>query len=92
MIVIHFVFIFCSFPFFFFFFFFQCRLYAAVILMMNNYKLVKLAILVESDPMAPFLIATTPRCRGGRYIIVLCVKQSGIKHHILSFWYDSTWD
>ena len=27
---------------------------------------VKLATLVEGDPKAPFSIATTPRCRGGR--------------------------
>ena len=30
---------------------------------------VKLATLVEGDPKAPFLIATTPRCREGRYSI-----------------------
>ena len=30
---------------------------------------VKLATIVESDPKAPFSIATTPRCRGGRYSI-----------------------
>ena len=29
-------------------------------------KLVKLATIVEGDPKAPFSIATTPRCRGGR--------------------------
>ena len=29
---------------------------------------VKLATLVESDPKAPFSIATTPRYRGGRYL------------------------
>ena len=28
---------------------------------------VKLATLVEGDQKAPFSIATTPRCRGGRY-------------------------
>ena len=28
---------------------------------------VKLATVVEGDPKAPFSIATTPRCRGGRY-------------------------
>ena len=28
---------------------------------------VKLATIVEGDPKAPFSIATTPRCRGGRY-------------------------
>ena len=30
---------------------------------------VKLATIVEDDPKAPFSIATTPRCRGGRYSI-----------------------
>ena len=57
------------------------------------------------DPKAPFTIATTPRCRGGCYAfpwiallypwsvpIMLCVKQGGIKYHLLSLWYDSTWD
>ncbi len=28
---------------------------------------IKLATVVEGDPKAPFSIATTPRCRGGRY-------------------------
>ena len=26
------------------------------------------------------------------YLIMLCVKQGGIKYHFLSFWYDLTWD
>ena len=30
---------------------------------------IKLATIVEGDPKAPFSIATTPRCRGGRYSI-----------------------
>ena len=30
---------------------------------------VKLATIVEGDPKAPFSIATTQRCRGGRYSI-----------------------
>ena len=30
---------------------------------------VKLATLVKGDSMATFSIATTPRCRGGRYSI-----------------------
>ena len=30
---------------------------------------VKLATIVEGDPKIPFSIATTPRCRGGRYSI-----------------------
>ena len=29
----------------------------------------ELATIVEGDPKAPFSIATTPRCRGGRYSI-----------------------
>ena len=27
----------------------------------------KLVTIVKGDPKAPFSIATTPRCRGGRY-------------------------
>ena len=66
---------------------------------------VKLATIVEGNPKAPFSIATTPMCRGGRYsfpgllyftldpyLIMLSVKQGGIKYHFLSLWYDSTWD
>ena len=34
-----------------------------------NKSKVKLATIVEGDPKAPFSIATTPRCRGGRYSI-----------------------
>ena len=26
------------------------------------------------------------------YLIMLSVKQDGIKYHFLSFWYDLTWD
>ena len=68
-------------------------------------KKVKLATIVEGDPKAFFSIATTPRCRGGRYsfprlllftldpyLIMLSVKQGDIKYHFLSLWYDSTWD
>ena len=56
-----------------------------------------LATLLEGDPHAPFSIATPPRCRGGAtsfpgllhftldpYLIVLSVKQGGIKYHFLS--------
>ena len=55
---------------------------------------IKLMTLVKGDPKAPFSIATTPRCRGGRYsfpgllhftldayLIMLSVKQGGIKYH-----------
>ena len=68
-------------------------------------KLKKLATIVEGNPKAPFLIATTPMCRGGHYsfpgllcftldpyLIMLSVKQGGIKYHFLSLWYDATWD
>ena len=62
--------------------------------------------LVDSDPKAPFSIATTPICREGlfsfpwiapgftldTYLIMLSIKQGGIKYHFLSLWYDSTWD
>ena len=64
-----------------------------------------MATIVEGNPKAPFSIATTPRCRGGRYsfpgllyftldpyLIMLSVEQGGIKYHFLSLWYDSTWD
>ena len=64
-----------------------------------------MATIVEGNPKAPFSIATTPRCKGGRYsflellyftldpyLIMLSVKQGGIKYHFLSLWYDSTWD
>ena len=56
---------------------------------------------VQSDPKAPLAIATTPRSRGGRdpfpgllhftldaYLIMLSVKQGGIKHQYFSLWYD----
>ena len=40
-------------------------LYSHIDINNNN----KLATIVEGDPKAPFSIATTPRCRGGRYSI-----------------------
>ena len=61
--------------------------------------------LVDSDQKAPFSIATTPRCRKDAisspgllhftldpYLIMLNVKQGGIKNHILSLSSDTTWD
>ena len=36
---------------------------------MQDSQSVKLATLVEGDPLAPFSIAATPRCRRGRYSI-----------------------
>ena len=66
---------------------------------------VRLATLAKGDPKAPFAIATTPRCRGGAtlfpgllhftldpYLIILSVKQDGIKYHFLNLWYDSAWE
>ena len=54
--------------------------------------------------LAPFSIATTPSYRSGRYsflwialltlksyLIMLTVKQRGIKFHFLNLWYDSNW-
>ena len=39
------------------------------LLTIRIYSKYKLATIVEGDPKAPFSIATTPRCRGGRYSI-----------------------
>ena len=61
-------------------------------------KKVKLASVVEGDPKAPFSVATTPRCTPfpillhftlDTYLIMLSVKQGGIKYQRLN---DSTWD
>ena len=59
----------------------------------------------EGYPKALFLIDTTAWCREGRYsiswisplfldsyLIMLSVKQDGIKYHFLNLWNDSTWD
>ena len=60
---------------------------------------------VEGDPKAPFSIATTLKCRGrgysfpwiaplnlDQYLIMLSVKQVGVKYHFLSLWHDLAWD
>ena len=62
-------------------------------------------IVVEGDLKAPFSITTTPICRGGAtpfpgllhftldtYLLLLSVKQGGIKYHFKSLWYYVTWD
>ena len=41
----------------------------ALVSVINHHISKKLATIVEGDPKAPFSIATTPRCRGGRYSI-----------------------
>ena len=65
-----------------------------------------MATQVECDLKAPFPIATTARCFGegatpfprllyfilDTYLILLSVKQGGIRYHFLNLWYDSTWD
>ena len=64
---------------------------------------VKLVTVVEDDWKTPFLVATSPRCSGNHfpfpglfhftldlYLILLSVKQGGIKYHFWSFWYDLT--
>ena len=66
---------------------------------------VKLVTLVKINPKAPFSIATTTRCREGAtsfpglvhfnfdpYLMMLSLKQGGIKYHFLSLWYDMTWN
>ena len=68
-------------------------------------KWVSWLTVVESDLKAPFLIATTPRCRRGQYsfpwiapltldqyLIMLSAKQGCIKYRFLNLWYDSTRD
>ena len=68
------------------------------------YKL-KLLTKVEGDPKAPFLIATTQGVGEDAtpfpglihftldpYLIMLTVKQGGIKYLLYSLWYDSAWD
>ena len=61
--------------------------------------------IVEGDRKAPFSIATTLKCKGGcysftwivplifnLYLIMLCVKQRGIKYHFWNLRYASTQD
>ena len=64
----------------------------------NKFTVNKLA---EGDPKAPFSIATTPRFKGGRYLLqstldtnlkMLNVNQGTIKYYFLSLWYDSSKD
>ena len=57
---------------------------STLLIYINKIKKVKLATIVEGDPMAPFSIATTLRCTLDPYLIMLSVKQGGIKYHFLS--------
>ena len=80
----------------------------ATLLNTQHYKVgTKGKVEQSRERRAPFSIATTLRYKGGYYsilflgllhftldpyLIMLSVKQGGIKYHFLSFWYDSTWD
>ena len=64
-------------------------------------KKVKLATVVVGESKAPFHrgigegAAPFPGLLHftlDTYLIMLSVKQGGIKYHFLSLWYDSTWD
>ena len=67
-------------------------------------KFSELATVIEGDPKAPFSVATTPRCKGGRYsfssmaplivdpyLIMLSVKEEITKYDFLCVWYNTTW-
>ena len=73
----------------------MCKSQIEILALCTSKSKVKLATIVEGNPKAPFSIATTPMCRGGRYsfpgllyftldpyLIMLSVKQGGIKYHI----------
>ena len=55
-------------------------------------------VVVKGDPKAPFSFAlVTQRLSFSRialdpYLLMLSVKQGGIKYYFFSLWYDSTWD
>ena len=79
--------------------------YTYIYIYIYIYIFISWPTVVEGDPTAPFSIATTSRCSGGSnsfpwiapltlgsYLIMLSVKQGGIKYHFFSLWYDSTWD
>ena len=66
------------------------KLYIYIYIYIYMYIKVKLATVVEDEPKAPFSIATTPRCWGGRYsfpwiaplyLMLLSIMQGGIKYH-----------
>ena len=66
---------------------------------------IKLATIFEGDPKGPFSIASTKDVEEGAslfpglphftldpYLIMLSVKQGGIKYHFVNIWCDSAWD
>ena len=79
--------------------------YLYIYIYIYTWSKVELATVVKGDLKGPFSIATTPRCKGGRYsfpglfhftldlyLIMLSVKQGSIEYHFLSLWYDATRD
>ena len=62
----------------------------------TSYICICIYTIVEGDPKAPFSIATPfpglLHFTLDSYLIMLSVKQAGIKYYFLSLWYDSTWD
>ena len=92
--IVLFVSLFVVVVFFFFVFFFIACVQSTPIKDKLFQQISKLATVVKGDQKAPFSIATTPRCRGGRYsfpwitplylhtyLILLSVKQGDIKYH-----------
>ena len=68
-------------------------------------SIIKLATVGLRNPEAPFPLAAIPRREGGCYpfswiaplslvvyLIMLSVKQGGIKYQFFSLWYHWTWD
>ena len=68
-------------------------------------SLVSWLTIVNGDPTTLFSIITTPMCWEAHYsfpwialltldpyLMMLSVKQVGIKYHFLCLWYGSTWD
>ena len=80
-------------------------IYIYVCMYVCMYVCISWPIVIKGYTNIPFLIATTPKCRGGYnsssciapltldpYQIMLSLKQGGIKNHFLTLWYNSTWD
>ena len=66
---------------------------------MINMDKVKLATVVDGEPKAPCSFRESANLFPGllhltfnTYLLILSVKQGGIKYDFFSLWYDSTWD
>ena len=84
---------------------FLCHFYHYYIYIYIYIYIVSWLTVIEGDSKAPFSIATRPWYKGGRYfflwigpltlytyLIMLSVKQWGIKYHFFRLWYNSAWD